>query len=295
MSFSPSLGRWVQVDPILFESGDINHYRGFGNDPLGSVDPFGLADKRINETKKVAAGEFAFDMTYGTSQGGGYAKGTITFRPDKTKIPPCTSLHFVQIVTRLDEKLNPIFPYGGMKNEVMKATMTKTRVIPDKTIVEGGWWVDLFGTNTTWKPGTPVTPFYTNNFKGDGTFSATMSDPSPLLSMYDKPTAYTTNERVEFETVVVAVKDDRVVVDMLAVVKWGFALETDPKSVDHIIRPFPPRYPSAPSKMFDDALENFYNAFNATNNFSGERKKQIEHLSIPIRGLMSTSVENGAR
>jgi uncharacterized protein RhaS with RHS repeats len=43
MSYSPSLGRWLQVDPVGFAGGDANLYRYVRNDPTGATDPTGLA------------------------------------------------------------------------------------------------------------------------------------------------------------------------------------------------------------------------------------------------------------
>jgi RHS repeat-associated protein len=44
--YSPTLGRFVQVDPIGFGGGDVNLYRYEGNDPTDSLDPTGEAKKR---------------------------------------------------------------------------------------------------------------------------------------------------------------------------------------------------------------------------------------------------------
>src|SRR5262249_14480794 len=41
--YSPSLGRWLQNDPIGFASQDVNHYRGFANTPIARLAPLGLA------------------------------------------------------------------------------------------------------------------------------------------------------------------------------------------------------------------------------------------------------------
>jgi RHS repeat-associated protein len=41
---SPSLGRWVQRDPIELMAGDPNFYRSLSNDPIGRTDPLGLTD-----------------------------------------------------------------------------------------------------------------------------------------------------------------------------------------------------------------------------------------------------------
>jgi RHS repeat-associated protein len=43
--YSPTLGRWMQVDPLGFGAGDSNLYRYVGNSPTNATDPSGLADK----------------------------------------------------------------------------------------------------------------------------------------------------------------------------------------------------------------------------------------------------------
>jgi RHS repeat-associated protein len=40
----PTLGRWVQTDPILFTAGDPNLYRLVGNNPTNALDPGGLLE-----------------------------------------------------------------------------------------------------------------------------------------------------------------------------------------------------------------------------------------------------------
>ena len=40
--FDPSIGRWVEEDPMGFEAGDTNLYRYVGNNPLDRTDPNGL-------------------------------------------------------------------------------------------------------------------------------------------------------------------------------------------------------------------------------------------------------------
>ena len=42
--YSPTLGQWIQSDPIGFESGDLNWYRFVGNDPENGEDPSGLTE-----------------------------------------------------------------------------------------------------------------------------------------------------------------------------------------------------------------------------------------------------------
>lgn len=49
MTFTPNLGRWLQVDPVGFDAGDMNLYRMEGNNPTDAVDPSGLASiKQLN-------------------------------------------------------------------------------------------------------------------------------------------------------------------------------------------------------------------------------------------------------
>ena len=40
--YSPSLGRWLSNDPLGFDAGDQNWYRGVGNNPGNRLDPWGL-------------------------------------------------------------------------------------------------------------------------------------------------------------------------------------------------------------------------------------------------------------
>lgn len=42
MSYDPTIGRWMQEDPIDFEGGDLNLYRYVGNGPTNATDPSGL-------------------------------------------------------------------------------------------------------------------------------------------------------------------------------------------------------------------------------------------------------------
>jgi RHS repeat-associated protein len=42
-TYSPTLGRFLQTDPIRFHAGDVNLYRYVANNPVSAVDPLGLA------------------------------------------------------------------------------------------------------------------------------------------------------------------------------------------------------------------------------------------------------------
>lgn len=50
--FDPSIGRWLEEDPIDFDGGDANLYRYVGNDPVNRTDPTGLraVDLRVSGT-----------------------------------------------------------------------------------------------------------------------------------------------------------------------------------------------------------------------------------------------------
>ncbi len=50
MSFSPNLGRWMEVDPKGFDAGDSNLYRDVGNNPTNKIDPSGLEGVKANVT-----------------------------------------------------------------------------------------------------------------------------------------------------------------------------------------------------------------------------------------------------
>lgn len=56
-TYSPELGRFLQMDPIKFDGGDPNIFRYCGNNPLNWIDPSGLdgIDQALNpETAKLA-------------------------------------------------------------------------------------------------------------------------------------------------------------------------------------------------------------------------------------------------
>ncbi len=44
MTMSPTLGRWLEEDPIGFAGGDPNLYRAVGNNPQNRLDPSGLSE-----------------------------------------------------------------------------------------------------------------------------------------------------------------------------------------------------------------------------------------------------------
>ncbi len=47
--YDPSIGRWLEEDPLGFEAGDANLYRYVGNGPTTSVDPEGLDENKVDK------------------------------------------------------------------------------------------------------------------------------------------------------------------------------------------------------------------------------------------------------
>lgn len=62
--YSPTLGRFVTVDPIRYEAGDVNLYRFVGNSPGTGVDPWGLAAEKGCEDKEQDPCAFAKQWLY---------------------------------------------------------------------------------------------------------------------------------------------------------------------------------------------------------------------------------------
>jgi RHS repeat-associated protein len=66
--YSAELGRFLQTDPIRFDAGDGNLYRYVGNEPINSIDPYGLmvldqackkrCDDELERCKKEAAASY---------------------------------------------------------------------------------------------------------------------------------------------------------------------------------------------------------------------------------------------
>jgi len=56
--FDPSVGRWMEVDPIGFMAGDLDLYRYLGNNPTNGTDPSGLqAQQQPNRELQTYAGK----------------------------------------------------------------------------------------------------------------------------------------------------------------------------------------------------------------------------------------------
>ncbi len=80
--YQPTLGRFMQNDPVRFDAGDINLYRYCGNDPVNRADPLGLADVNLISPSDSAfkgaelipsKGEVFTVVVHGAKDGGFYA------------------------------------------------------------------------------------------------------------------------------------------------------------------------------------------------------------------------------
>ncbi|HXG11185.1 MAG TPA: RHS repeat-associated core domain-containing protein [Gemmataceae bacterium] len=63
--YSPTLGRWVQRDPIQYVAGDANLYRHEANRPINMLDPTGLESitYRLFHAPLVGRSQWAFSVT----------------------------------------------------------------------------------------------------------------------------------------------------------------------------------------------------------------------------------------
>jgi hypothetical protein len=55
VSYLPSIGKWMQEDPIDFGAGDANLTRVVGNDPTNKVDPSGLEPDLLDRVRAIEA------------------------------------------------------------------------------------------------------------------------------------------------------------------------------------------------------------------------------------------------
>jgi RHS repeat-associated protein len=96
--YDPVLGRWVNKDPVRFESGQVNHYVYVANDPLNAIDPEGKDRVSCGATMVgcvvVCAGAAAASPTPIIILGGAACIACLVAvpsacEPEKPKPPPC--------------------------------------------------------------------------------------------------------------------------------------------------------------------------------------------------------------
>lgn len=147
--YDPNLGRWTQRDPIE-EDGGLNLYAYVENDPINSIDPYGL--------KRVCFGHRTLVTAYASVGPGAYWPA---FKPPKPGKPPgkvgpgdvaCANTGkpphqypFNADVTVYDEDGNPY--YTG------HITDTGAGWDSDHHNVDPGHWIDI------WKPRKPAINF----------------------------------------------------------------------------------------------------------------------------------------
>lgn len=62
--YSPTLGRFIQNDPIGFDAGDMNLQRYVGNNPAKRLDPTGLVELTVDLATKTATLEVGIRFTF---------------------------------------------------------------------------------------------------------------------------------------------------------------------------------------------------------------------------------------
>jgi uncharacterized protein RhaS with RHS repeats len=82
--YDPSIGRWLEEDPIDFDGGDADLYRAMGNDPVNLTDPSGLFTGKPQSGAPNPYG-------YGRRGDGGGAGGGTYYPPLPKSTPPVPS------------------------------------------------------------------------------------------------------------------------------------------------------------------------------------------------------------
>jgi uncharacterized protein RhaS with RHS repeats len=184
MSYSPTLGRWIQTDPAGYVDGP-NLYEYVRSRPVSATDPLGLAARPATQPgtqpvkpnilpKPVFAGFGAFTLqqlmsTTGEVGAGIFLQTWLQFDANPKNCPPCKKIRLVQAIRFTEPGKGHTVPDTLKGFDDLMTAGDKTN--PDKSKwVDPGWIIDF--RNTTVKRGRPASPYYNDhspsNFGGDG-------------------------------------------------------------------------------------------------------------------------------
>lgn len=224
--FDPTIGRWLQEDPIEFEAGDPNLYRYVENNALNMTDLSGLepaVKEQVSETLKIDLGNNQFVYLSGKV----YFRGTIEGVANKDDgvviTTMCNSeevskkLHFFQIVMRTSKAVKGDKPTPAFPIEVLD----ERGIVPIKGVFwseSGRWRVDTFSTKSL---------FY--EYKGTSrrfkTIDSANGAPLFVFEMSDGPGLFKTpnTQMEEFSARTFLIYEKQ----FLAEVKWRVMAERD--------------------------------------------------------------------
>jgi RHS repeat-associated protein len=81
-TYDPSIGRWIQVDPLSEIAPELNGYRNAFNNPVNFVDPLGLFETR-REAREYRRDNDIKGMNKGVDRVNGVESGMILFTVSK--------------------------------------------------------------------------------------------------------------------------------------------------------------------------------------------------------------------
>jgi uncharacterized protein RhaS with RHS repeats len=282
MTFDPTIGRWLEQDPIGFVGGDANLYRYVGNDPTNATDPSGLAetDAKFEEetgvgkavadgrmtpvrgvmgvtfTAKKCLGKPGFDVSFQFAKAyeGSYTYQGVAMKGVYVKIivsmknSPCNfvAINALQVVSTYSK--------DDSGKYVIKKPFNKYRQIragsDDPRAKSPGWYVDVTEDNKS--------PYYERQNPGDNDTPTVMWDATGMDVDHAK------NEGRTFYTGVVGFEARTAKEIPFAWIKWGWY--ADDKGNVSMTMPEPI---SAMPTEFKDAAERW-------NGIPGNRKAKLD-------------------
>ncbi len=261
MSYSPTLGRWMETDPEQYVDG-ANVYQMELSNPVNFTDASGLGGEPTTAptTKPytelpVANGVFRIQsIPYEPAGIGDPAalRTLIIFFPKKP-CPICKSIRFVQITRFSDPGGHHSLADAQKGFEGLMTTEDKSKG------VEAGFILDFRGVdsngNAIVQRGKPVPQYFTSNFpsKYDSNGTSDGTNDGAQARMYDLPFAPNTSQATfEAETSAVCEQTGKV----LATIKWGFTIGKNGK-----LTVTPPTASDTASATFDSARAAFNGYF----------------------------------